>query len=220
MRTLRNLAVPLSLKDMAFQSIKAVILSKKLVPGKIYNEQALAKELGISKTPVREALLDLASKGFVTFIPRKGVQINALTEKDVRDLYEVRIALETAIIRCITPNLTDVIMRKIDTIHKKEKEAIKAVDRLGYLRIDREFHLYLASLTGNRYMIASLENIRDLIDWMGFKALTRQERMEEVEHEHEKVIEKLRKGDPKGAEHLMEEHIRITVKNVLQWLKA
>lgn len=220
MPTLKNLRVPLSLKEMAFQSIKAAILSNKLEPGKIYNEQGLAKELGISKTPVREALLDLATKGFINPLPRRGVQVNVLTEKDIKDLYDVRIALETAIVRWIIPKLTEESLKKIEAIHKKERSAIKADDRLSYLRIDREFHLYLASLTENRYMATSLENIRDLIDWMGFKALTRQERMEEVEHEHEKVIEKLRKGDPKGAEHLMEEHIRITVKNVLQWLKA
>lgn len=220
MPILKYLKVPPSLKEVAFQSIKEAILSDKLKRGKVYNEQALAKELGISKTPVREALLDLAVKGFVTFIPRKGVQVNALTEKDVKNLYEVRIALETAIMRSITPTFAEEAMKKVDAIHKKGKDAIKADDRLGYLRIDREFHLYLAGLTENRYMIASLGNIRDLIDWMGFKALTRGERMEEVEQEHEKITQKLMERDAKGSELLMEEHIRITLKNVLQRFNA
>jgi DNA-binding GntR family transcriptional regulator len=220
MPTFKQLGVPPSLKEMAFQAIKNAILSKKLVPGKVYNERGLAKELGISKTPVREALLDLASKGFITFLPRRGVQINALTEKDIKDLYEVRIALETAILRHITPKLSKAELRKIETIHQKGKGAIKADDRLGYMRIDREFHLYLARLTGNRYMITSLENIRDLIDWMVFKALTRSQRMEEVKREHERVIERLKERDTPRAIRMMEEHIRITEQNVLEWFKT
>ena len=220
MPTFKYLGVPLSLKEMAFQAIKNAILSKKLVPGKVYNERGLAKELGISKTPVREALLDLASKGFITFLPRRGVQINALTEKDIKDLYEVRIALETAILRHITPKLSKAELRKIEIIYQKEKGAIKGDDRLGYMRIDRGFHLYLARLTDNRYMITSLENIRDLIDWMVFKALTRSQRMEEVKREHERVIERLKERDTPGAIRMMEEHIRITEQNVLQWFKT
>ena len=216
---LKNLIVPPSLKEMAFESIKAAILSKKLEPGKVYNEQKLAKELGISKTPVREALLDLKAKGFITLLPRRGFQIKVLTEKDIKNLYEVRIALETAIVRSIIPKLTEAALKKIDTIHEKERAVIKADDRLRYLQIDRELHLCLAGITENQYMITSLENIRDLIDWMGFKALTWRERTKEVEQEHEKVIEKLREKDIEGAEHMMEEHIRITEKNVLERFK-
>jgi DNA-binding GntR family transcriptional regulator len=220
MPALDNIKVPPSLKEMAFQSIKAAILSQRLVPGNVYNEQGLAKELGISKTPVREALLDLSIKGFVTLLPRRGVRINVLTEKDISNLYEVRRALETAMMRCITPKLTEEDFRKIETIHHKGGEAIQSNDRVGYLQVDREFHLALANLTENRYMITSIENIRDLIDWMGFKALTRQGRMGEVQQEHQEVIENLRRRDSEGAGRFMEEHIRITEKNVLEWLQV
>jgi DNA-binding GntR family transcriptional regulator len=213
--TFNNLKVPPSLKEMAFESIKAAILSQKLVPGKVYNEQGLAKELGISKTPVREALLDLSIKGFITLLPRKGVQLNILTEKDIRDLFEVRMALETAIVRSITPKLTADELKRIQEIHLKERGAIQNNDRISYLRIDREFHLCLASLTENRYMISSIENIRDLIDWVAFRAIVRLERMGEVEEEHSKVIQKLEERDTRGAEFFMEEHIRITERIVL-----
>jgi DNA-binding GntR family transcriptional regulator len=214
--TFKNLKVPPSLKEMAFQSIKAAILSQKLVPGQVYNEQGLAKELGISKTPVREALLDLSIKGFITLLPRKGVQLNILTEKDVRDLFEVRNALEKAIVRCITPKLTDGEIKRIEEIHLKERDAIQNKDRISYLRIDRELHLCLASFTENRYMISSIENIRDLIDWVAFRAIIRLERMAEVEEEHTKVIEKFKERDTKGAEFFMEEHIRITEQIVMR----
>ena len=219
MPSLTNLVAPPSLKEMAFQAIKEAILSNKLEPGKIYNEQALAKELGISKTPVREALLDLAARGFVTFLPRRGVQVNVLTEKDIRDLYNFRAALETAIIRCITPRVTDETIRRIEAIYKKEEEAIRNDNRRGYLKIDREFHLSLASLSENQYMILALENVRDLIDWMGWKALLRKERMLEVYEEHGRIIQRLKERDTEGAVKMMEEHIRVTKENVLNWLR-
>jgi DNA-binding GntR family transcriptional regulator len=220
MSPLKNLKTPPSLKEMAFEAIKDAILSNKLEPGRIYNEQGLAKQLGISKTPVREALLDLSARGFVRFLPRKGVMINVLTEEDIHDLYEFRNALETAIVRHITPLLTLNQMEEIERIHRKESEAIGRDDRRGYLRIDREFHLYLASLSRNRYMVTALENIRDLVDWMGSKALLRKERMMEVQDEHALIIERLRERDTEGAASMMERHIQITKENVLRNYQA
>lgn len=218
MSPLKNLKAPPSLKEMAFQSIKSAILAQKLFPGKIYNEKTLAEELGISKTPVREALLDLCHKGFVSFIQRRGIQINVLTKKDIKDLYEVRRALEVAIIRNVALNLTDEDLKKIEIIYGKGKEAIDTNDRLGYLRNDREFHNFLANLTENRYLISSIENIRDLVDWMGFKVLFRPELMSERQHEHLKIITKLRARDIAGSEHSMGAHIQITAQNVLELL--
>jgi DNA-binding GntR family transcriptional regulator len=149
---------------MAFQAIKSAILSQKLVPGEVYNEQGLAKEPGISKTPVREALLDLSIKGFLTPIPRRGVRVNVLTEKDIRDLYEVRRALEAAIVTCITPRLNENDLKKIEEIHKRGRETIQNNDRIGYLKIDREFHLCLAGITKNRYIIPGKSTKNDILD--------------------------------------------------------
>jgi DNA-binding GntR family transcriptional regulator len=218
MSSLKNLKTPPSLKEMAFQSIKGAILAQKLIPGRIYNEKRLAEELGISKTPVREALLDLCHKGFVRFIQRRGIQINVLTKKEIKDLYEVRRELEIAIIRNVALKLTDEDLKKIEMIYEKGKEAIAANDRLGYLRNDREFHNFFANLTENRYMISSIENIRDLADWMGFKVLFRPDLMSERHYEHLKIIMKLRARDIAGSEHSMEEHIQITGQTVLELL--
>jgi len=213
---LENLKAPPSLREMAFQAIKNAILSNKLEPGKTYTEFGLAKELGISKTPVREALGDLAGKGFVTVLPRRGIRVNALTPKDIRNLYEFRTALETAIIRHITPELTEESIKGLRIIQEKENAAIRDEDSMRYLKIDRELHLFLASLTQNQYMISALEQVRDLIDWMGAKALMRKTRILEVRDEHIKIIQMLKKRDTGEAIKMMDEHIQITMENVLQ----
>jgi DNA-binding GntR family transcriptional regulator len=219
MSVLKNIDIPSSLKTMALELIKEAILSQRLKPGEIYNEKRLAEELGISKTPVREALLELSAKGFIVFLPRRGVRVEKMTEKDIRDLYEVRRALEMAIIRCIVPKINKRMLDKINAIHKKGDKAFKDKDNLGYLRIDREFHFALSSLTENPFMVNSLENIRDLIDWMGARALVKQSRMSEVQKEHEDLIRKIGDKDLEGAVQMIEQHIRITEENVLEQLK-
>ncbi len=85
---------PLPLAKIALKSLRDSILSGKLVPNETYNEIALAKKLGISRTPVREALLELSSQGLITFLPRVGVRINHFTEQDVKEIFELRKAIE------------------------------------------------------------------------------------------------------------------------------
>jgi DNA-binding GntR family transcriptional regulator len=218
MNNLENLTQPPSLKEMAFQALKSAILDQRLLPGEIYTEKALADELGISKTPVREALLDLSNKGFVRFISRRGIEINAFTIKEIQDLYEVRRALELAIIKNIIKKLKIGDFKKIDRLIKEGKTALIAGDRSAYQINDRKFHLFLAKLTNNQYMISSIENIRDLLDWMCIKALYRPDYMIEAQEEHEQIFKKLKDSDLTGAENCVEYHIKSTIKKVLEMM--
>ena len=84
MVSLAAIVQPLPLTRLAYERLRESILSGQMAPGEIYNEMALAKEMGVSRTPVREALLELSSQGLVTFLPRKGVQVNYFTERRCR----------------------------------------------------------------------------------------------------------------------------------------
>ena len=83
---------------MAYERLRDSIFNGQLQPGQIYNEMALAKELGISRTPVREALLEFSAQGLITFLPRKGVVIKHYTRKDVIEIFELRRVVELAAI--------------------------------------------------------------------------------------------------------------------------
>ena len=113
---LGSLHPALSLKDMALSTIKEAIISKKLKPGNLYTETALKNELGISKTPVREALILLAARGLVIYHQRRGFTIKEMTEKDVKDLFEFRLPLELTVIRQIVPNLTEESLEQIESV--------------------------------------------------------------------------------------------------------
>jgi len=212
MPIMRNLEPPPTLRDMALQAIKDAVLSNKLKPGNFYNERNLANELGISKTPIREALLDLSMRGFITIFPRRGFQVNTLTEKNIQDLFEFRMALEKAVILHIAPNISNESITKIEVINKK---AADSLGQMGFLRYDREMHRYLASLTRNQYIISALENVRDLIEWAGAKVLSIKGRSEEALQEHIVITKMLKKRDVAGAVKEMEEHLRITETRVL-----
>lgn len=215
MLNLKNLKAPPSLKESAFQALKNAVIQDDLKTDRIYKIEELAKSLGISKTPVREALLDLASRGFVTILPRKGVQVNSLDEKDIKDLYQFRMAMERAVIRQIASMITDEEIERAQAINDTMADLVGSDKRVEYLEKDREFHLFLAELSANEYIIMALENVRDLVDWMGVKALLRDKRMKEVYDEHNRVIQMLRKRDVDGAEKMLGEHIRITMKKVI-----
>lgn len=214
---LAAIKTPPSLREMAFEAIKEGIMGNSLKAGHTYSEHSLAKQLGMSKTPVHEALLDLALRGFVTLIPRKGVQIRSLTIDEIHDIYEVRLVLEVAIMRKIAAYITPEQIERLWDVHFKCVAATESDDHVGYIRNDREYHSFMASLTNNAYLVEALENVRDLIDWMGVRAMTRPGRLPEVDLEHAAVIERLAQGDPEGAAKAMEGHVRATEHNSLTW---
>ncbi len=179
-----------SLKDMALLAIKEAILYKKLEPGVIYTEASVSSELGISRTPVREALIHLASRGFIIYMPRKGFQIRVLMEKDVKNLFELRMALELAVIRHITPKLTE--ESKIENLLSKYKKATAVANPIESINADRELHLSLAHLTGNPFLINAIEEIRDLIDLASIRSLEIEYRTTEAIKEHQEIIDMLR----------------------------
>ncbi len=202
---------------MAYASIKEAIITNVLKPGGIYNEQGLGKELGMSKTPVHEALLDLANKGFVTLLPRRGVQVNTLSTEDIVNLYSFRGLIEGAMIRGIADTFGMTHFDHLMGIHQKCLDVDVTDKMVEYLELERAFHDYLADLSNNSYMIKALSNIRDLVDWMGMVALNRVDRLAEVNHEHGAVVKFLEKRDFENAALSMENHIRISLENVLRY---
>ncbi|MDI6726229.1 MAG: GntR family transcriptional regulator [Smithellaceae bacterium] len=212
---LKSISPVPSLKDIALSTIKEAILTEKLEQGVMYAEATFATELGISRTPVREALIHLASRGLIIYYPRKGFQIKLLTEKDVRDLFELRLALELAVIRHITSKLTAESLAEIEGAWASYLKAVEMEEPDALMRANRDFHLCLANLTENDYLINALEQIRDLIDLASFRSLEISSRSIEAVGEHERIIAELKLKSLSGALLQMEAHIRTTEERVL-----
>ena len=204
-----------SLREMAYKGIKNAIMSNQLKRGEFYSEQGLASQFGISKTPVHEAILDLESRGFVTLVARKGIKVNDLTVEDIHALYQFRLVIEAAAIRLVNWKVRSQDSERLRAVHQNCIKATKANDHLEYRKWDRDLHNFLVSKTQNSYLVSALENIRDLIDWMGVRAMYRPNRLAEVDKEHGKILEMIEKGDAETAAKSMEKHIQATERSAL-----
>ena len=214
--TLSSVDAPPSLQEIAFQTIKKAIMSKELLPGKIYSEQAVAKEMGMSKTPVHQALLDLENKGFVSLQPRKGFKVNVLSAKNISNMFELRRALERAVILKITPKLT---AESIQDLEKIIEEIKQTMDPIDFQKHDRAFHRYLASLSDNSYIINALNTVWDLSDWVGASILRKRGGYDQAANEHRVIYEFLTTGKAEKAAAAMERHLISTESRFLNGLQ-
>ncbi len=207
MPKLTTIKQPESLAKMAYEAIRQSILSGQWQIGELYNEKAIAADLGISRTPVREALLELASQDLIIFMPRRGLMLNRFTLSDVDEIFELRKAIEQASVEKIanTSPLPD--MLAIEESLLKQRKAVKQKDYIAFIEADRKFHTSFSTLTKNRRIIAIVENIRDMIQVMGIKALSLEGRALKVIEEHQAIFQAVKKGDSKEARKVMAYHL-------------
>lgn len=198
---------PESLAKKAHEAIRNSILSGDWKIGEIYNEKAIAADLGISRTPVREALLELASQGLIVFLPRKGLMVNRFTRRDVDEIFELRKAVELAAVEKITRTSPLFNLFEIEESLLKQRKAVNEKDYPAFMEADRLFHTRFSELTNNRRLIAILENLRDMIHMMGYKALSLEGRALEVIEEHQAIFEAVKKGNVEQARRAMEIHL-------------
>lgn len=198
---------PQSLAKIAYDQIKRSILDGEIKPGEITNEMSLAKTLGISRTPIREALLELSSQGLVTFLPRRGVQVRHFTPQDVNDVFELRKAIELASVEKVSQNAESVDLSVLEDDLKRQQQALDRNDSAAFMDGDRQFHSTLIRLTGNKLVMALQDNLNDMIEVMGTEALTRMGRMREVLDEHAYIYRFICQGRTDLARKAMEDHL-------------
>lgn len=214
--TLSSVDTPPSMQAIAFQAIKKTIMRKEFLPGNIYSEQVVAKEIGMSKTPVHQALLELENKGFVSLMPRKGFKVNILSAKNISNMFELRRALERAVILKITPRLSAESIQDLEKIIEDIKQTLDPID---FQKHDRAFHRYLASLSNNTYFINALNTVWDLSDWVGASILRKRGGYNQAVNEHRAIYEFLTVGKAEKAAAAMERHLISTESRFLKGLE-
>ena len=215
---LRSIEQPLQLAKLAYEALRDSILSGHLAPGDIVNEMALAKELGISRTPVREALLELSSQGLVEILPRKGVRIKYFTERDVTEVCEIRELIELPVVERLERRGAGRSLKRLESALEQQRKAVNTGDMVGFLNADRHFHLSLTGLTDNRRLRKILENLGDLIHVMGKEGLTREGRVVEVLEEHANVVHCIKQGKIGEAKEAMRVHLQKSRNAILEGL--
>jgi len=203
-----------SLKERAYDKLKELIITGGLEPGGLQNEKRLAEALGVSRTPVREALLELSREGMVAFVPGKGVEVCKLTTQQVREVFEIRRIIEGYVIKKIATRLTEADIKEIHKNISNQEKMLNRTERLGFIEYDKQFHLYLASKIGNQQIESILDNLRDQMHLMGVRAIEDYSRMKQVIEEHRAIFAGLKEENPIKAFHALISHLENTEKTI------
>ena len=205
-----------SLKEKCYDIVKELALTGKLEQGVLHNEKTLSESLGVSRTPVREALLELSREGMIVFVPNKGFMIREVTPSQVRDVFEVRRIIESHIIRAVTGQLTKSDIQKIGKMVKRQEKLAGQTDKVAFIEQDRDIHMFLASKMGNQQIVAILMNLRDQIHFMGVRAVEQDERMHAVVSEHKRIYVALQDRDGARACDELISHLINTEQTIIE----
>ena len=180
--------------NIAYQKIKAAILNEMYEPNQILNERKLAEEFQISRTPVREALKILEGEGWVKIIPWKGAIVNQITQKEIDEIFQIRLIIEPAIIELLQNKIDYKKRAYLDKLYENQK---KTKTKKEFILADREFHMTFAEWTENLQLIEMVKGLNDRIYMVGHKAINSKDskREEESLEEHYKIIQALKNND-------------------------
>ncbi len=219
---MEQLTPPASLTDTAKETLKRAIMKGELHPGPVFSEQAVAAQMGISKTPVHNALLELETKGFVSILPRRGFVVNRLSQQELVELFEYRKALECAVVENLTRNQDPDGLAQLQALLEEHLSSDNSSD---FSRLDRRFHEKMAELCANRFIIESLSNIWDMVEWLGVNSLRNAmndvhlqdsaDRMEHTRQEHQGLLSAVEQGGPAQAKAAVLHHLNRVEKRYL-----
>lgn len=195
------------LKNQAYDIIKAAIINNSLKPDQIYSQEFLSKKLGISRTPVREALLQLQLENVIHIHRGRGIEIIAMTKDDLQDLLEMAEAVECKSCELAAQRLTDETIAELEKIHDYHICTLNNQQWLEFMHADEVFHRIIAVATENKRIVESIDDIHEKLNRSALTFIYNNDKMSLVFKEHEVIIAALKKRDPDSAVRAMRKHI-------------
>ena len=199
-----------SLRDQVRRALEAAMVSGELEPGELYSAVALGERFGVSATPVREAMLDLAKDGFVVAERNRGFRVSQMSEADLDEISKIRLLLEVPstveVARQISPEALDRLAEIADEI----VATATVGDLIGYLDTDRHYHVELISTLGNDRLTELVDRMRRQTRLFGLDDLVDSGRLVESAQEHHDLIEAMRARDISATRSLITSHIKHT----------
>jgi DNA-binding GntR family transcriptional regulator len=188
-----------SLKEQVYEYLRQEIRNRSLVPGSAINMDATSKKLGISKTPLRDALIQLEMEGFVTIAPRKGIYVNGLTIQEVKEYYQVIGALESS---ALSVSFSRFKPSHIDRMKKLIQEMRVAIEKDNFnlfYKKNLAFHNIYIDLCGNQWLIQIINTLKKrLYDFVPQEKWVKEWEQSSLK-EHELLVEAIEKGDLPAA---------------------
>lgn len=196
-----------SLTEQAYEALKWQILSLEIEPGSYLNELDLCVRLGFGRAPVHHALQRLMHDQLIEILPRKGAIVRSWSPRDVNELVEARTPIEVTVVKLAADRAEAAAAKRLKRRLADGPALIAARDREGLIRLDHEFHLGLAELSGNRVLIDIVGRLHQQSTILWFLQISNDATYRLVQKQHEKILGAVMARDGAGAQKAMREHL-------------
>ncbi|MFE9421400.1 GntR family transcriptional regulator [Kitasatospora sp. NPDC006697] len=195
------------LRDQVAHALRAALISGELRPGVVYSAPALAADFGVSATPVREAMLDLAREGLVEAVRNKGFRVTEMTERDLDEFTEIRALIEVPTIGEVTRTATREQLEALRPVAEEIVAAARKHDLIAYLESDRQFHLSLLALAGNSRLVEVVGDLRKRSRLYGLTRLDQRGELVSSAEEHLELLDLMLTGDVAASQECIARHL-------------
>lgn len=196
-----------TLHEEIANQLRDMIMTGELREGEKVNENALCQSMGVSKTPLREALRVLSAEGLIRLVPNRGAFVSRPTLEEIREMFDVMTVLEGMCAGAAAGKMTSEELARLEELHQRLEENYGRRDQAGYIRENNLYHAYVQEVAGNRTLNWIVEGLRKRILLYRFQSLNLAGRFERSIQEHRELLEAFRKRDAARAEALMKRHL-------------
>lgn len=221
---MRMIQKPESLKQQIYNLIKEDILNQRFNGEEILNERKISEELNVSRTPVREALKALETENWVEYVPYKGVIVKKMGEKDLKNIFQIRTALELLTVELAMENVTEELVGRLEKCHQKQKQILtkhnSQIKKL-FIDLDVEFHGILLEMADNDLLTMMIGEIRDKIRRFGMNAIFNGDyRYTETLEEHLGILLAIQADNIELAKEKMKYHMQKTYESAYAYVTS
>lgn len=203
------------LSQKVYRILKERVIKGNLTPGEKILEVNIANQLGVSRTPVREALQKLAADGFVKVNPNLGMMVVGFSLEDTQEVLQIRRVLEGLVASLAAKKINHEEIKKLEKIIEQMRISSMKNDIPAYTEYNGKFHNFILNICGNKNLIKICSNLSGRDHRFKIRALTISGRLKYSLEEHKNILEALKKGDSKKAERLSREHIDRVLENII-----
>ena len=196
------------LRDIIFEKLQQAIFSGKFKSGERITEKEITEELKVSRTPVREALYRLASTGLIKIVPHRGFVISRWSSKEIKDVIELRIALEVFAVKLAIQRILPNEINELKILIAKMEKAVEKVDMMKASHLNSLFHDKIILASKNKELFEVMEPIKNKIHHFRIISIFTPNRLEGSLKEHKAIFNALKNKDDESAQRLMAEHIQ------------
>lgn len=214
-----NLNEYLPLRDVVFNTLREAILKGELTPGERLMEKQLAEKMGVSRTPIREAIRKLELEGLVIMVPRKGAEVAKITEKDIKDVLEVRATLEALAVKLACRKMDEEHLIKLKKVNEEFTQAAKENDIDLLVKKDVEFHDIIFDSTDNDKLIQIINNLREQIYRFRVEYIRMKEDCSVLAKEHDEILKSIEAKNERHAKEIVAKHVENQEKAVIEMLQ-